>query len=304
MADSFDSWLVDRRNDEPEDDRGLAPGTRIGEFSIQTLLGRGGFAEVYRATDVDGSPVAVKLLHRLDEKSRFRFEREARILSQVRHPNFPRLLGFGSYGVRPYVVTELLRAAELPHKDHKVAAFLYRVISAVEELHRHGFVHRDLKPSNVLARDNGEPVVIDFGLASPISRTQRDREALSVEGSAPVAVGTIGYSAPEQFSGLAAGPEADVHALGVLINECFDGKMPRCWQKIYLRATNSNPRMRYNSVGRLRRAIRRRHLIKLVSTLVILGVVGAATYLGISLTHTTEEGSSEPIVNILPREPV
>ena len=260
MADSFESWLSGRH-----DDRELAPGTAVGNYRIVALLGSGGFADVYSAKDVGGGDVAIKILHRLDEKSRVRFAHESRILSQIRHVNMLRLLDFGSHGDRPYIVTELLRRCELPNGDRKVAAFLLQIISAAAELHRRGYVHRDIKPSNILARGDGTPVLIDFGLACPTSATEREKEALSVEDGLKVAVGTAGYSAPEQFNGLGVGPESDVHAIGMLIDRCFGGSKPACWNRIYLAATASNQKSRYQTMAELGRAIARRHWKRFVA---------------------------------------
>jgi len=275
MQDDFDSWLAGRH--EVADSGELPTGTAIGDYRIVALLGRGGFAEVYRAEDGQGRAVAIKILHRLDERSRSRFAREYAILAQSRHPNIPRLLDRGQFGERPYLVTELLQGGELPRGDRRVAAFLRQLISAVDELHRKGYVHRDIKPANILFREDGTPVLIDYGLASPISAVQWEKDALSMDGGSPVAVGTVGYSAPEQFSGQGAGPEADVHAVGSLIDACFGGKLSPCWRTIHLAATASNPRSRYQSMAALEQAIRRRHwdwMPVLVSAVVVGLLVG------------------------------
>lgn len=281
MEGDFENWLSERREHEDtvSGESELLPGTVIGDYHIIALLGRGGFAEVYKARNDRGELFAIKILHRLDGKSRARFERESGILSQIRHPNIPRLLGFGSCGNRPYMVTELLKGFEFPQRGGEVAAFLVQICSAVEELHRYGYVHRDIKPSNILSRDDGTPVLIDFGLACPISEEKRETEALSVEEGNRVAVGTAGFSAPEQFNGLGACPESDVHAVGALINECFGGRMPRCWKGIYLTATASNPKSRYPSMGALRKAIRFRHWRLALTAAAVVGLVATAVML-------------------------
>ena len=297
MEDNFENWLSERAGNLSGDDGVLPSGTAIGGYRIVAHLGSGGFADVYRAQDAHGAAVAIKILHRLDDKSRARFEREAEILSQIRHENMPRLLSFGSCGDRPYMVTELLKGYDLPKGDWTVAAFLMQIISATEELHRHGYVHRDIKPANILARKDGTPVLIDFGLACPISAEEREKEALSVEGGVPVAVGTVGYSAPEQFNGTGAGPEADVHAIGMLIDSCLGDNMPKCWRRIYLSATASNPKSRYQNMADLRKAISRRHWKKVI--FLVLGVIiaGALAFLLMD-AMTTGKPSKETKVQL------
>ena len=279
MEDDFDNWLAERVDDISTGEGELSAGTLVGDYRIVALLGRGGFADVYRATGGNGAAVAIKMLHKLDDKSRARFVRESEILSQIKHRNIPRLLSFGSFGDRPYMVTELLKGCELPDSDRKIAKFLRQIMSATEELHRHGFIHRDIKPANILSRDDGTPVLIDFGLASPVSVAKRETEALSVEDGKPVAVGTVGYSAPEQFSGLPADRAADVHAIGALIDACYPREMPRCWRRIYLVATASNPKSRYQTVQELRKAVNLRHWRKVLFGVLVVILGGALTFI-------------------------
>ena len=294
MSDNFDEWLSGREPDT-QDDGTLSPGTVVGSASVVAMLGSGGFADVYRARTVKGRHVAVKVLHRLDDKSRRRFEREAEIPSQVWHPNFPKLLGFGSCGDRPYMVTELLRPYQLPSDDRRVSRFLRQIISATAALHDAGYVHRDIKPANVLARDDGTPVLIDFGLVCPISSVKRERDGLSVEEGQNIGVGTAGYSAPEQFTGAEVGPEADIHAIGMLIRECFEKKLPRCWQRIYLRATNTDPSVRYHSAAELRKAIVWRHVRKFAAVFVVSAAI--ALFFGLLKEFGAEEPRAEEIEN-------
>ena len=279
MEDDFDNWLAGREHETSTHSMELAAGTRIGDYNIVAFLGSGGFADVYRARGKNGETVAIKILYKLDDKSRARFVRESEILSQIRHRNIPRLLSFGSCGDRPYMVTELLTDCELPSTDRKIAKFLKQIMSAVEELHRHGFIHRDIKPANILSRADGTPVLIDFGLAAPISAAAREKEALSMEEGKRVAVGTFGYSAPEQFNGVAAGRAADVHAIGALIDDCYKGEMPRCWRRIYLVSIASNPKSRYQTIQELRRAVALRHWRKALASALILVLVGVLAFL-------------------------
>ena len=284
MDDTFDNWLQKRESNGVDDDGRLVAGTIIGEYKIVAFLGRGGFAEVYRAVPSAEEHVAIKILHRLDDRSRLRFEREAKILSQINHPNAPRLLGFGSCGNRPYLVAELLHAKELPRTDRAIAQFVRKVCAAVAALHEMGYVHRDIKPSNILWRGD-EPVLIDYGLACPFSDGELSPSTLSIADGNRVLVGTVGYAAPEQFAGGKIDASTDIHAIGMMINACFEDRPPRRWKKIIDRATNSRSNARYTTVGELARAVARRYfgvlgwmllgipLLWLVVTLAIVSVM-------------------------------
>ena len=300
MHDETEDWLKSRVKEPLITGSELLPGTLVGDCKIVAMLGRGGFAEVYKATAPDGKEVAVKILHRLDEKSRARFEMESRILLGIRHPNLPRAFSFGSCGERPYMVMELLGTYELPHRDRTVAIFLGKIVSAIQMLHAHGYLHRDIKPQNVLMREDGEPVVVDFGLACPISKVERSRKAISVDGQNRVAVGTPGYSAPEQFTGQDAGVEADVHAIGVLIRACFGEKMPKCWNDISMKATNSDPEVRYRTVEGLGKAIRRRHWKRIA--VLFLAFVAVVLLIALAWPHVAEKVEDGRTPSIVPRD--
>ncbi len=279
MDDDFENWLASRGTEASVNEGELSPDTVVDGYRIVAHLGRGGFADMYKAEACDGAVVAVKMLHRLDEKSRARFARESGILSLVKHDSFPQMLGSGMFNGRPYIVMEFLVNRDLPAGDGSVADFLMRVASAVGELHRHGYVHRDVKPANILARADGTPVLIDFGLACPASSIKREQDALSIDDGKPVVVGTLGYAAPEQISGQGAGPEADVHAIGMLIADCFCGRIPRCWRRIHLTATTSDLKSRYKSVFALEKAIRSRHRLQhLLIAVLGASLLGVVTY--------------------------
>lgn len=257
MSDAFREWRASRPKEEVEGT--VAPGTRVGDYRVRGLLGRGGSAEVYCAEHVLlGHAVAIKMLHRDTPEARRRFEREATLLTKVKHPGFAQFQGYGEFEGRPFIVMERLIAHSLPRDDRAVAAFLIKVLDALEALHRLGFVHRDVKPGNVLKRANGEPVLVDLGLACPMAAAARMRNRLSVVDGRPVGVGTPGYAAPEQMAGGDVTAATDVHGVGMLANECFGGKPPRCWRAIIDRATNSRPARRFQTVAQMAEAIRRR----------------------------------------------
>ena len=262
MDDDFSNWLANREDDTPAPM--LRDGTTVGDFTVVGFLGRGGSGEVYRVEHkLLKTSAALKVLHRGDETSKARFAREAEILCKHPCPGFPRFFMYGETAGHPYLVTELLEERPLPTEERDVALFMRQVAVAVGELHKLGLVHRDIKPSNILWRTEGtrsgasaEPVLIDLGLAKPVAEDlQPTLDTLSVDGGKPVGVGTPGYAAPEQFTGGNIGFSADIHALGVLANDCFGGNPPRNWGTIINVATSSIPGRRYRSVADLLAAI-------------------------------------------------
>ena len=237
-------------------------GCIIGGWKVLAFLGRGGSAEVYRAeNEAAGIVGALKILYRADDKTRARFRREAQLSAELPGAAFPKFYGAGEESGRRYLAEEPLEPMDLPRGDAAVARYVLGVARAVEELHKRGFIHRDVKPRNVMARPStGECVLIDLGLAKEGGESPHSRnDTLSVVDGRAVGVGTPGFSAPEQFAGGKIGVAADIHALGVLANVCFDGNPPPAWAKIIRRSTSSIPEQRYASAAEFARAVRRRH---------------------------------------------
>src|SRR5271157_3403827 len=171
-------------------------GTRFGPYEILTLLGAGGMGEVYSARDTRlDRVVALKV-----SKTAFdqRFEREARAVAALNHPNICTL-----YDVGPdYLVMELVEGAPLqgPLSVEKAVEYAAQILDALDAAHRKGFTHRDLKPANILATKQGIKL-LDFGLAKQAARSGPDdvtQAALTVEGQI---TGTLQYMAPEQLQG-------------------------------------------------------------------------------------------------------
>jgi serine/threonine protein kinase len=232
---------------------------------VAGFVGRGGSAEVYCARHRRlGTAAVLKVLCRGGEGPCERFDRETRFLMESPGPSFPAFFGAGVEDGRPWIAMELLEDCPLPSTDKAVAAYLLDVARGVAELHRRDWIHRDLKPRNILRRADGHAVLVDFGLLKragedAAKETAAGRLSPSVVEGREVGVGTPGYAAPEQFAGGAATPATDVHALGILADECFGGHPPRAWERIIRRATASLPRQRYADAGAFARAVRRRH---------------------------------------------
>ena len=282
----------------------LKDGDVVGDWRIRALIGRGGSSEVYRVEHVrNGSFAALKLLlsaedAAAEERRRQRFQQEVELLSTGGFPGFPRYCGTGTWQDRPYLVEELLEPRDLPRTDRACAKYLLAVCRGVAELHKRGIVHRDLKPSNILFRKNGEPVIVDLGLAKCPVPAGVESDA-SLENGKPIGVGTPGYAAPEQFIGGDISPAADIHALGVLTERIVSQKewgsgvlAASSWRRIIRRATSSIPSERYPSVESFAAAIRRRHW-PVYSTVVALALLTVAV-VGLSTVGSAVPAPRKP----------
>ena len=229
----------------------LAPGTRIGPYEVTALIGEGGMGEVYRARDVQlGRQVAIKVLPEpfaQDNERLARFEREAKTLAALNHPNIAiihgleRTDGTGAAGETPAraLVMELVegptladRIAQAPIPLNEALTIARGIAEALEAAHEQGIVHRDLKPANVKLRADGTAKVLDFGLA----KTMEPAAALSSGRSlsptitspamtqAGMILGTAAYMSPEQAKGRPADKRSDLWAFGCLLYEMLTAK--------------------------------------------------------------------------------
>ena len=183
-------------------------GQVIGRYHIIEPLGSGGMATVYRAFDTHlKCDVAIKFI-RTDllpqasiEKTLKRFEREARLLSQMTHPNILPVSDYGEFQNAPYLVMKYIDGGTLrqrlgkPIPYDEAARILIPVTRALAYIHQRGIVHRDVKPANVLLTAEGEPLLSDFGIAKIVDKEMESSGELTSSG---MGIGTPEYMAPEQ----------------------------------------------------------------------------------------------------------
>ncbi len=286
----------------------FAPGTVFGDWRLTAFIARGGTAEVYCAEHVAlGTGAAVKVLAEpLTDSRKARFFREAKLLASLGSSSFPKFHGYGEANGRPYIAEELLEPGDLPSGDGPRAKYLLALCRGLKELHACGVVHRDLKPANILFRRNGEPVIVDLGLAKSVEVLPAADGVSVVDGKA-VGVGTPEYAAPEQFTGGDITPAADVHALGVLAEKLVaenreggfawgGGALARAaWKKIIRRATSSIASERYQSVDAFAAAIRRRHWLR---NGILAGIFLAAAGLSLGLAAVFSEPTLPGVVEL------
>jgi Tol biopolymer transport system component len=223
----------------------LAPGTRLGPYEITAKLGEGGMGQVFQAKDFHlGRNVALKVLPEefsTNAERLARFEREAKLLAQLNHPNIAQIYGLETSGDTRALVMELvegltlaerLEAGPLPFNESLSVSL--QIALALEEAHEKGIVHRDLKPQNIKASVEGKVKVLDFGLAKAMDPAGHSAALAADLAHSPtvtfggtregVILGTAAYMAPEQARGAMADKRADIWAFGVVLYEMLAGE--------------------------------------------------------------------------------
>ena len=218
-------------------------GDRIGPYEVQGAIGAGGMGEVYRARDTRlDRDVALKILPEsfaADPDRQARFEREAKSLAALNHPNIAHVYGFESAGDVQAIAMELVEGrtlAELvttgPVTIAETLAIARQLAAALDAAHEQGLVHRDLKPANVIVRDDGTVKVLDFGLAKALA-SDVEASGSSLANSPTLTaratqlgmiLGTAAYMSPEQAKGKAVDRRADIWAFGVVLYEMLSGR--------------------------------------------------------------------------------
>ncbi|MBA2543687.1 MAG: serine/threonine protein kinase, partial [Deltaproteobacteria bacterium] len=222
----------------------LAAGTRLGPYEIEHAIGAGGMGVVYRADDSRlRRKVAIKVLPSAAGENFRRFEREARTIGALNHPNLLTLYDVGTHDGTPFLVTEMLDGESLRSRLAKgklklreaivIAADVARGLGAA---HDAGVVHRDVKPDNIFLTTEGRTKILDFGIAK-LRRSTLEMEATTADpdiaheptqspqtADTGMVVGTPGYMAPEQLDGGKIDERTDIFALGVVFYEMIAGK--------------------------------------------------------------------------------
>jgi len=220
----------------------LANGSRLGPYEILAPIGAGGMGEVYRARDAKlGRDVALKVLpdaFARDAERMARFQREAKVLASLNHPNIASIYGFEDSGATHALVMELVEGPTLadhiksgPIPIDEALRIAKQITEALEYAHERGIVHRDLKPANVKVTSDDAVKVLDFGLAKAI---EGDAASLDISTSptisrmatlAGVLLGTAAYMSPEQAKAKSVDRRADIWAFGCVLYEMVTGQM-------------------------------------------------------------------------------
>ncbi len=204
-------------------------GITLGQYQLVEQIGRGGMATVYRAHQPAlGRDVAVKVLRDLiDPAAAARFEREARAVASLHHPNILPLYDYGEDGGQRYFVTQYIlggrtladETAAGPLAPARALALMALVLDALAYAHGRGIVHRDVKPANVMLPSPDWPLLADFGIAESLSATTQ----LTLPGQI---IGTANYMAPERAADRPSDARSDLYSVGVVLFELLTGRLP------------------------------------------------------------------------------
>ena len=218
----------------------LTLGTRLGPYEILSAIGAGGMGEVYKARDTKlDRDVAIKILPEAfaaDAERVARFQREAKTLAALNHPNIAQIFGLEQAGDVHALAMELVAGDDLSQRIARGAIALdealpiaRQIAEALEAAHEHGIIHRDLKPANIKVRPDGTVKVLDFGLAkaldpAPTSDLSQSPTMSVAATRAGVILGTAAYMSPEQARGKAVDRRSDIWAFGCVLYEMLTGK--------------------------------------------------------------------------------
>jgi serine/threonine-protein kinase len=212
------------------DAAGLAPGSTLGPFRVEEMLGEGGMGQVFRAVrEPGGETVALKVMKRefaSDEQYSRRFLREARAAQEVDHKHLVRVLEAGEAEGRQYLVMRYVDGRSLEERIQSegplplddLLRLVAHIAAAIDALHGEGLVHRDIKASNIMLEADGSASLTDFGLAKG-----RGYSMLTKPGQI---MGTLDYLPPELIRGDEAAAASDIYSFGCVVFECLSGQPP------------------------------------------------------------------------------
>jgi serine/threonine protein kinase len=206
-----------------------APGRRLAAYTLDRLLGQGGFAWVFAARRQDGKPFAVKVLkprYGADPAFETRFRQEASVAAQLRHPNIVGIEEIGSEGKLVFFSMDLhpgslasLAAAEPVLAEPVVTSLAMGVARGLAFAHGQGIIHRDIKPDNILVAEDGTAVLSDFGIAKAVS-------GYAAATGFNMTIGTPAYISPEQAQGRPLDGRSDLYSLGITLYRALTGDVP------------------------------------------------------------------------------
>ena len=221
---------LDNPQENDPDIRHLQEALR-GRYVVQKSLGEGGFGRVFLAEHLGlKQRHVIKLLSADSSRStdiRSRFFQEAQVIARLKHPNIVPIMDVAEFGGRPYYTMSYIEGgslAELLLKEkklptHKAINIVAKLLSALSEVHGKGIIHRDLKPDNVLLETNGEPILIDFGIA-------RVEEGSKAKTGTGFSIGTPVYMSPEQLDAKPISLTTDIYSMGIMLYELLTGNPP------------------------------------------------------------------------------
>jgi serine/threonine-protein kinase len=210
----------------------LQIGDQFDHFQIRNHIAKGGMSDIYCAYDLlSGKDVVLKIPDRMsigDPAQYERFQRELEVMRTLNHPAVQKGLSSGKFNNTPYLVTEMIDGESMrdviqkaaPYSAEDAVSLIKKIADGLLHCHQHDIIHRDLKPENILITSEGQPIILDFGLA--LTKNAHRVTYANLSGAA----GTPDYMSPEQIEGKRGDQRTDVYAVGIMLYELIKGEVP------------------------------------------------------------------------------